>query len=536
MPLWNRSYGDVAKCVVFNPRRMASREHQIEAFAPYAFDAAYTIAYALHDLIETKGEDDWTGERLRDAMLAVDFQGVTGRVRFYGIGNNQKHMGDRRQARYGVQRHNGTRWEKLASVVVDGRRGQYEATAGAVAGNRFFIDQTELEVHSEKLGAGGSGQVFGGRWNGEDVAVKQLTVHEGDLQGVVQEVKGEAQLLLKCGHPNIVRLFGISAREMADGSGSVALLMVMERCAVSLDQVIRINGLATAKSEAAPSSERGKLQPGQRRWIMSPESCEAILVQVCFAMRYLHRRGIVHRDLKPGNVLLDERNQVKVADFGASREGMVGAARATNGATMTSNVGTPVYMAPELYTAGRLARYSGAVDVYSFALLAWALFVGARPFDKELEQSESVFRLIQRVHDGLRPEIRDGDRITPFFRELLPRCWHRDPEQRPSGDSGWPGGSVGGAGNVCPGAAGKVFMIPMPDVVNVVIKVDGGSVVLPIKASASTKPWEAYTKDAPRAVQIRMDHHKEDEKKLSTFHHPLDTGFAITYNSLQGST
>ena len=58
----------------------------------------------------------------------------------------------------------------------------------------------------------------------------------------------------------------------------------------------------------------------------------------------------------------------------------------------------------------------------------------------------------------------------------------------------------------------------------------------PPHPGAHTKPWEAYIKNALRAVQIRMDYRKKDEKKLSTSHHPLDTGFATTYNALQGST
>ena len=106
---------------------------------------------------------------------------------------------------------------------------------------------------------------------------------------------------------------------------------------------------------------------------------------------------------------------------------------------MTANIGTPVYMAPELHTAGRQAHYSGAIDVYAFALVAWSVFMAERAFDREADQeldshagrASGMFALMQRVHDGLRPRL-DSPRISAFYRDLLPECWHNDPEQRPS--------------------------------------------------------------------------------------------------------
>eukprot|EP00937_MAST-01D_sp_MAST-1D-sp2_P007678 g7678.t1 len=289
----------------------------------------------------------------------------------------------------------------------------------------WYIDPGELDISSRQLGAGGSGQVFAARWGKEGVAVKQLPVYEGDLQGMVEEARGEVQLLVKCcQHPNVVQLYGLSARAMEGGS---AILLVMEQCATSLAAVIKIN----ARAVRANAAERGAVGRREQQWLLSQQSSTALLTQVCIAMRFLHKNGIVHRDLKPGNILLSEHGVVKIADFGCSREGLLGKNVGAGRTTMTANVGTPVYMAPELASSERQAHYSGAVDVYAFALVAWSVFTTERAFDCEFEEAGSVFALMERVRDGLRPRL-DSPRIPAFYRELLPQCWRQDPEQRPS--------------------------------------------------------------------------------------------------------
>ena len=68
-----------------------------------------------------------------------------------------------------------------------------------------------------------------------------------------------------------------------------------------------------------------------------------VIKSILGAINYCHSKGIVHRDLKPDNILLDENGVVKICDFGVAR--MVGT---NDSANMTGQVGTPVYMAPEL--------------------------------------------------------------------------------------------------------------------------------------------------------------------------------------------
>merc|ERR1712185_658603 len=99
--------------------------------------------------------------------------------------------------------------------------------------------------------------------------------------------------------------------------------------------------------------------------------------QIAAGMRYLHSKGMYHRDLKPGNVLVGTDGAARIADFGLSRVAdsdpqseevqRWSNVRETGHGIMnqreqTSNVGTPAYMAPELFTAsGSTAVYDGAL-------------------------------------------------------------------------------------------------------------------------------------------------------------------------------
>jgi serine/threonine-protein kinase len=74
--------------------------------------------------------------------------------------------------------------------------------------------------------------------------------------------------------------------------------------------------------------------------------------------------------LKPANILLDKRGHPTIGDLGSGRF-------CDLRQTATSGVGTPLYMAPELYEA---ADYTGSVDVYSFSLIAYKVLVGEPVF------------------------------------------------------------------------------------------------------------------------------------------------------------
>ncbi len=139
-----------------------------------------------------------------------------------------------------------------------------------------------------------------------------------------------------------------------------------------------------------------------------------LLIQLLYALAYLHRRGIVHRDLSPSNVLVvpgPEGPLVKVVDFGlavdADRAGRVAA------------VGTPLYMAPELY---RGEPASASSDLYAVGAMAYRMLTGRSVFET-LHGTTPLIQQVLRERPDLSP-------LEPALRPVIGRALSKAPESR----------------------------------------------------------------------------------------------------------
>jgi tRNA A-37 threonylcarbamoyl transferase component Bud32 len=131
-----------------------------------------------------------------------------------------------------------------------------------------------------------------------------------------------------------------------------------------------------------------------------------------------HAAGIVHRDVKPGNLLLDERGRLKVADFG------IASAAGLDSFTQTGTIlGTAGYLSPE---QARGEQSGPASDRYGLAVVAWELFTGRRRFEAETPTAEATAHVQAPV-----PSISTANRDLPrAFDPIFTRALAKDPGAR----------------------------------------------------------------------------------------------------------
>jgi serine/threonine protein kinase len=154
---------------------------------------------------------------------------------------------------------------------------------------------------------------------------------------------------------------------------------------------------------------------------MDTEEAARIVRQLALAMQYAHDRGVIHRDLKPANVLIDDRGEPVIMDFGLARRPNPGGPQLT---VQGDIMGTPAYMPPE-QVAGDVARMGPASDVYSLGVVLYELLTGGPPFRGDL------FALLAQVVADPPPlpsTRRSG--LAPQFDAICRKALAKKPEER----------------------------------------------------------------------------------------------------------
>ncbi len=105
------------------------------------------------------------------------------------------------------------------------------------------------------------------------------------------------------------------------------------------------------------------------------QTAARIIEQVAEALDYAHAHGVIHRDLKPSNILLDERNNAYLTDFGIAK--MLGS---TSQVTGSGVVGTPSYMSPEQCQGKTVTPAS---DIYALGAILYEVVTGKAPFEAD---------------------------------------------------------------------------------------------------------------------------------------------------------
>ncbi|KAJ6919209.1 serine/threonine-protein kinaseY17 [Populus alba x Populus x berolinensis] len=247
------------------------------------------------------------------------------------------------------------------------------------------IDTSQLKVEN-KVASGSYGDLYRGTYCSQEVAIKVLKPERVSAE-MLREFSQEVYIMRKVRHKNVVQLIGACTR-------SPNLCIVTEFMA------------------------KGSLYNflHKQKGVFKLPSLIKVAIDVSKGMNYLHQNNIIHRDLKTANLLMDENEVVKVADFGVARV-------QTQSGVMTAETGTYRWMAPEVIEH---KPYDYKADVFSFGIVMWELLTGELPYSY-LTPLQAAVGVVQK---GLRPTI--PKHTYPKLAELLERCWQRDPTQRPN--------------------------------------------------------------------------------------------------------
>lgn len=208
------------------------------------------------------------------------------------------------------------------------------------------------------LGKGQTGLVKTGTHciTGRKVAIK-IVNKEKLSESVLQKVEREIAIMKLIEHPHVLHLY-----DVYENKKYLYLLLEHVSGGELFDYLVR----------------KGRLMSKEARKFFR---------QIISALDFCHAHNICHRDLKPENLLLDERNNIKVADFGM-------ASLQVEGSMLETSCGSPHYACPEVI---RGEKYDGRkADVWSCGVILYALLVGALPFD-----DDNLRNLLEKVKRGV---------------------------------------------------------------------------------------------------------------------------------------
>jgi serine/threonine protein kinase len=279
-----------------------------------------------------------------------------------------------------------------------------EASGGA-------LDPTLRDLASEQkvfgrytltrvLGCGGMGIVWLARDEEleRDVALKFLpdvVIHD---RGVLNDLKRETRRSLELTHKNIVRIYDFVSSETS----------------------------ACISMEYIDGDTLSNLRADKPRKIFEPDELTDWVGQLCDALDYAHNHArIVHRDLKPGNLMVNQRGDLKVSDFGIARSLSDSVSKIT---MQRGKSGTLVYMSPQQLDGKRSDRLD---DIYSLGASVYELLTSRPPF-----YSGNVDRQIrEKIPPSMtqrRKELEiQGNSIDAEWEETVAECLAKEPARRP---------------------------------------------------------------------------------------------------------
>ena len=207
----------------------------------------------------------------------------------------------------------------------------------------------------EELGRGGFGRVIKvlNKLNNKFYAAKEISI-KGKTKDEIEKYQKEADILSKFNCKNIVKYYNSSKK-------NENFYILMEYCAgQNLKDYIEINK--------------------NNNSLIEENILYNIIIQICSGIKEIHKMKIIHRDLKPENIFMNENMNIKIGDFGISKQ-----LRINKDYTFTKNkAGSEDYMAPEIKHKG---IYNEKSDMWSLGCIIYELF-NLRIYSKDKDYNE----------------------------------------------------------------------------------------------------------------------------------------------------
>lgn len=262
-----------------------------------------------------------------------------------------------------------------------------ETPIRSLALESIFAERYEI---LEELGKGGMGEVYRVKDQTleEEMALKIIKPEIAAHQGTIERFKNELKIARKIAHKHVCKMYDL---HQENETPYITMEYVKGE---DLKNLIRVKGRLTQE--------------------------EAIVIagQVCEGLTGAHELGVIHRDLKPQNIMIDEKGNAKIMDFGIARS--IEAQGVTQSGMM---IGTPDYMSPEQAEGEEADQRS---DIYALGVILYEMVTGSVPF-----KGETAFSVALKHKSALPTEPKKlNPEISDDLSRLILICMEKDRERR----------------------------------------------------------------------------------------------------------